>query len=171
MKKLILSLACLAAVTCQAQRIETFVVRGSVRNEAGVIECRDMTNAPVVIATGEAVRVGAVKPEPYLEREESLVQVWKGGAEFFVDKGDVIAGPAVFTMRSYDCDDALLTLEWLPLAVDPGRTLIVPQGSNAVAVAMEWSTNLVSWTIATNGVYSAPDAARFFRVKATPPLP
>lgn len=167
MKNLLLSLCLFAAVTCQAQRIETFVVRGSVRNEAGAIECRDMTNA-VVVASGEAVRVGAVKPEPYLDREESLVQVWKGGAEFFVDKGDVIAGPAVFTMRSYDCDDALLTLEWLPLAVDPGKTLIVPQGSNAVAVAMQWSTNLVHWSDATNGVYGTVDAAKFFRVKATP---
>lgn len=173
MKNLLLAVVCFAAVTCQAQRIATFLAPSIyTTNEVGWRGCTGPTNS-VIIGNGEFVRVGMVRPEPYRPHDasESPVQVSKGGFSFYVDKGDVIAGPAVFTVRGDECSSGLLTLEWLPVAVDPGKTLIVPQSPSAVAVAMEWSTNLVHWHDATNGVYGTPDAAKFFRVKASPALP
>src|SRR4051812_33016413 len=48
---------------------------------------------------------------------------------------------------------AFLTLEIAPSAFPPGKTLIIPPGTNTVQVALECSTNLVQWIPATNGVY------------------
>lgn len=122
----------------------------------------------VVIAPDQVVRVVALTP--FYERDpiESPIHIWKSGGDFYAQRGDVIVGPALFVIQVDDCTEALLTLKFLPGAVDPGKTLILPQSSNAVSVAMEWSTNLAHWSEGTNGLYSTADAAKFFRVKVQP---
>jgi hypothetical protein len=80
-----------------------------------------------------------------------------------------VAGPA--TVRFYSpCPDqsGYVTLELLPQAFPPGQTVLIPPGTNHVAVTLECSTNLVEWASATNGVYGSPIEAKFFRIKAQP---
>lgn len=123
------------------------------------------------VSEGEAARV--VQITPYSQTygtDDGLFWFVKSGQRVEqIFRGDVIQGPVTFYLKPGD--PSMLTLELLPAAFDPGKALIVPQGSNAVAVAMEWSTNLVHWSDATNGVYGTADAAKFFRVKASPALP
>ncbi len=154
---LILGLLVYASST-SAQKVQTVVVTAA------------LTNDLITIAAGEVVRVSMVRPEPYrpYDTEESRMRVEKSGVSTFIVQGDVISGPARFFLASDERVNAWLTLEWIPAQVDPRSTMIVPQSTNAVAVSMEWSTNLVNWSEGTNGVYSTADAAKFFRVKVSP---
>jgi hypothetical protein len=79
--------------------------------------------------------------------------------------GTIIAGPATFTLASQAGLNAALTLKIRPESYDPNKTVIVPPGTNQVAITMESSTNLVNWGTATNGIYGSPDVARFFRIR------
>ena len=83
-------------------------------------------------------------------------------------KSIVIAGPATFTLTSgsalRDANDAYATFEILPETSSVNQTLIIPPGTNHVQITLESSTNLVSWSATTNGVYGSPDTARFFRI-------
>lgn len=89
--------------------------------------------------------------------------------------GAIVAGPATF--RLYGVAGAgsdspnmacYATIKITPGAFPPDRTVLVPPGSNSVAVAMEQSTNLRDWSPATNGIYGGSDIARFFRIKLQP---
>jgi len=84
------------------------------------------------------------------------------GANGTILYGTTVAGPATITP---DYVGALLTVKITPESYDPNKTLIVPPGTNQVMITLESSTNLVSWSTATNGVYGSPDAARFFRIR------
>ena len=107
--------------------------------------------------------------------ERPNVSFRREGRWFYAAKGDVIQGPALLAVSLYDSfrefyNDyqlyGLVTFELLPQAFPPDRTLLLPQGSNTVAVALECSTNLVNWQTASNGLYGTPDAAKFFRIRA-----
>lgn len=76
--------------------------------------------------------------------------------------GTTVAGPAAFRLWA---GRSLMTVKITPESYDPNRTLIVPPGTNQVQITLESSTNLVSWSTATNGVYGRPDAANFFRIR------
>lgn len=173
MKKLLLALGlivCALGVSAQnISKVTTLVIRGTVTNSVGGLDWISATNS-IQVLSGEAVRVAALRPRTSADGTQESNYSWfvKSGGVFRVAKGDVIEGPAVFWLRNDLGGDVLLTLEFYSLAVDPSKTLIVTQSSNSVAVAMEWSTNLVQWSEGTNGVYSTPDAAKFFRVKVAP---
>jgi hypothetical protein len=85
----------------------------------------------------------------------------------------VVAGPATLTLISnYNPaghgnvnNTAMATFEIVPETFPPNQTLIVPPGTNQVAITLETSTNLATWSTATNGIYGAPDAVRFFRIR------
>ncbi len=58
----------------------------------------------------------------------------------------------------------LATFRISPNFTDPQKTAIVlPGADNAALVTMQYSTNLVDWFPATNGVY-AGDVAKFFKI-------
>ena len=85
-----------------------------------------------------------------------------------------VKGPA--TIRLFSAHDnygndgsAMLTIRISPESFDLNKTLILPPSTNQVAIALETSTNLVNWTMATNGVYGSPDEARFFRIHMQTP--
>jgi hypothetical protein len=77
----------------------------------------------------------------------------------------VIAGPATFSIWADPGLTALATLQITPETYSVNKTLIVPPGTNQVQIALESSTNLVSWATATNGIYGSPETARFFRIR------
>ncbi len=80
-----------------------------------------------------------------------------------------VKGPATISLRAYAGISAMLTIRISPESFDPNKTLILPPSTNQVAIALETSTNLVNWTMATNGVYGSPDEARFFRIHMQTP--
>ena len=129
--------------------------------------------ASIDIERGQVARVVTLTGAP---NGTASVLITKDGVGFssYTREGPwVVEGPAKIAVTlgadaNYIGAGGLLTLEILPAAVDPGKTLIVPQSTNAVHVSMEWSTNLVHWSEGTNSVYSTTDAARFFRVKVQP---
>jgi hypothetical protein len=123
----------------------------------------------VDIPAGQAARVSAIKPgdspQGYDERGVSFE---KDGFVFSAAIGDVVQGPARFGLRGLTNSigaSALVTLERWPL-VDPEKILALPQGTNAVAVSMQTSTDLQKWEATTNGVYRTTDGPKFFRLKA-----
>ena len=61
-----------------------------------------------------------------------------------------------------------ITVEITPQSFPPDKTILVPPGTNQVAITLECSTNLVQWSPATNGVYGPMPEAKFFRIKAQP---
>ena len=61
-------------------------------------------------------------------------------------------------------NSTVMTVKIIPVNYDVNKTLILPPGTNQVAIALETSTNLVNWSTATNGIYGSPDEARFFRI-------
>lgn len=89
-------------------------------------------------------------------------------------KGATVAGPATFSLAmtyssSVTTPDpskgAMMTVRITPMTFNPNHTVTVAPGMGNVQVEMESSTNLVTWTTATNGTYN--DALKFFRVKLT----
>jgi hypothetical protein len=78
----------------------------------------------------------------------------------------IIAGPATFRLKTNR--SGLCTIKITPESFPPDRTILVPPGTNQVALTMECSTNLVSWFPATNGIYGPLPEAKFFRIKLTP---
>ena len=135
-----------------------------------------VTNS-VSIPPGEAARVVSAHPVQWTFYSgqasptiATFATLFKDGGEFEVFKDDVIEGPATIRILAMlapnQSPSVWLTLELLPQAFPPDRTLVLPQGSNSVAVALECSTNLVNWQTATNGLYGTPDAAKFFRIRA-----
>lgn len=80
-----------------------------------------------------------------------------------------VAGPATITLRGIggatDGNHGLCTFRILPDATSIDRTVLLPPSTNLTSVTLESSTNLVSWTTATNGVYGPVPAALFLRIK------
>jgi hypothetical protein len=79
----------------------------------------------------------------------------------------VVKGPATFGVRAIGTSSSvfsILTLKIKPESFPPDKTVILPPGTNQFLVTLESSTNLVSWSTSTNGVYGSPDEARFFRI-------
>jgi hypothetical protein len=82
-----------------------------------------------------------------------------------IPHGTIVAGPATIALDSGTlAHPRLLTVKIIPDSYDVNKTLILPPGTNQFQVTLQTSTNLVSWSVTTNGVYGSPDTARFFRV-------
>ena len=179
---LLLLCLCAGSVSAQASRFVTLIVdavaitnqtcssidcdaNGCVTNQ---VPCRPFTygSNSLALAEGEVAKVVTITGPSW----QPEVSFQKGGRWFPCTKGDVIQGPALITaaisisipLPTY----GLATLEVLPEAFPPDRTLLLPQGSNTVAVALECSVDLVHWTTATNGIYGTPNTAKFFRIRA-----
>lgn len=135
-----------------------------------------LTNAPpstFEVPAGQCARVAAVNAHPY---GAARVSYFKDGIPLSFNgtvngvRDDVVVGPALFKVeiaREPNAIGAMLTLELSPYSFPPGRTLVIGQTTNAVTVSMEMSTDLVTWTAATNGLYGASNSAAFFRVSAS----
>jgi hypothetical protein len=88
-------------------------------------------------------------------------------------RGTTVAGPARFVVFTSGTSGiapatgrgALMTVKILPLTYSPQKSVTVAPGMGNVQIEMESSTNLLTWTAATNGVYN--DDLKFFRVKLT----
>lgn len=117
------------------------------------------------VASGQVVRVVNLGQWTPNYGTENTVRAELAGLEWTVWKQDVFQGPMKFMLYA-EGEPAFITVEYLPDATSPDRTLILPQGTNAVAVSLEVSTNLTHWATATNGVYVPGETPRFFRIKA-----
>lgn len=91
-------------------------------------------------------------------------------------EGTIVRGPAIFrTVATPNLNNpppynySAMTVKIMPNSFEPNKTVILPPGTNQVAVTLETSTNLLHWTPTTNGIYGSPDTARFFRIKMTAP--
>ena len=162
---------CAGVASAQTSRFTTITAVSRTNNMI-------VTNS-VEIPAGEAARVVSAHPvqwnfcsgggatAPTIATYATLL---KDGGEFEVFKDDVVEGPATIRIGAMLAPNQFpavwLTIERLPQSFPPDRTLVLPQGSNSVAVALECSTNLVNWQTATNGLYGTPDAAKFFRIRA-----
>ncbi len=82
----------------------------------------------------------------------------------------ILTGPATLTLQteSYDRSSyaVVLTLEITPEAYPPDKAITLAPGTGGAQVTLQSSTNLLNWDTATNGTYSSPPAATFFRIKA-----
>jgi hypothetical protein len=139
------------------------------------------TGGPSLIFTNEAT-IGSFETAklvsyPYASRCVSRLQVIKDGrvleplynpCDISRDENIVIAGPAVLRLYHFGQNSAkaFCTFEVRPVSFPPDRTLLVPPGTNRVAVSLESSTNLLQWIPATNGIYGSPTDAMFFRIRA-----
>ncbi len=135
------------------------------QNFKTVVAPPDTTNV-LEITLGQTVRI--VNMVPYSPDHGSDGQVVGefGGRECRLWKGDIIQGPARFFIYADLYDASLITVEYLNEPTSPDRTLILPHGTNAVAVSLEVSTNLTQWVTTTNGVYVPGETPHFFRIKA-----
>lgn len=91
-------------------------------------------------------------------------------------EGTIIRGPAIFrTVATPNLNNpppynySAMTVKITPVSFDPNKAALLPPGTNQMAVSLETSTNLLHWTLATNGIYGSPDTVRFFRIKMTAP--
>lgn len=124
----------------------------------------------IQILTGETAEIVTCHDWSGTAPVQSKATVTKDGLETYgyapgygpILHGTTVAGPA--TIKN-DIPGSLLTVKITPESYDPNKTLIVPPGTNQVMITLESSTNLVSWSTATNGIYGSPDTARFFRIK------
>lgn len=162
-------LLCAGVASGQSSRFTTITAVSRTNNMI-------VTNS-VTIPAGEAARVVSAHPVQWTFYSgqasptiATYATLFKDGGQFEVFKDDVVEGPAtiqIWAALAQNQNPAVwMTLERLPQAFPPDRTLLLPQGSNSVAVALECSTNLVHWSTATNGIYGTPDAAKFFRIRA-----
>jgi hypothetical protein len=79
----------------------------------------------------------------------------------------LIVGPATAKLRTGGVPgNAFATLEVMPEAFPPDRSLIIPSGPGGAAITLECSEDLVHWGPSTNGIYTNLPAAKFFRIKA-----
>ena len=162
-------LLCAGVASAQSSRFTTITAVSRTNNM--------IVSNTVAIPAGEAARVVTLHPVQWSSGTvgptiagSSNFRLFKDDGDFNLFKDDVIEGPATIQLWAALAQGqnpyVLLTLERLPQSFPPDRTLVLPQGSNSVAVALECSTNLVNWQTATNGLYGTPDAAKFFRIRA-----
>ena len=79
-----------------------------------------------------------------------------------------VVGPCtiqlVCTSINNNSPTAFFILQTAPVNVSPAPIGVVQPLSQTVTVALQSSTDLTSWSTATNGVYGGTDSYRFFRV-------
>lgn len=89
------------------------------------------------------------------------------GTDGILSKGLAISGPAMLHLRSYNTNTkCFVTFKITPDAFPPDKTFIIPDGTPGATVTLECSTNLLTWTTATNGFYTGTNGAKFFRINA-----
>jgi hypothetical protein len=87
--------------------------------------------------------------------------------DFSATRGITVAGPAVISYRNTAWSQkGLVTFKITPDAFPPDKTFIIPDGTPGATVILECSTNLLTWTTATNGFYTGTNGAKFFRINA-----
>ena len=85
------------------------------------------------------------------------------------NKPVVVAGPADVhffrgTGANHSGRNSYATFKVTPESFPPDKTIIIPEGTTGARIALECSTNLVNWTVATNGFYTGTNGTKFFRV-------
>lgn len=160
--QIILALACLVASTHLASaRIVTLV--HSAPNTV-------TTNTEFEVSAGDSAEIVSwVLNETYLTVQKDGVSIPYLPSQPNYSSRFVIAGPAKFTLTSnagccVNVKTAFVTLKVEPESFPPDKTIIIPDGATGARIAMEVSTNLVNWTVATNGFYTGTNGAKFFRV-------
>lgn len=131
------------------------------------------TTNEVTIGDNEVAQVVSYKMDATAGTGAQFVKPF--GGSNFVDSfgyGDVIPGPA--TLRLYfenrtgttAAPRGRATFKITPVAFPPDKTFIIPDGTPGATVTLETSTNLLTWTTATNGFYTGTNGAKFFRINA-----
>jgi hypothetical protein len=156
-------------------RVVTLVVSNAPPKEIQIAEgeVAELTGWTAYTATPNALgmpyQMTAVKDgiEVSLYVPPSMI-TFNGGINAFpaAPAKHTIAGPAMIRLVPTGTTLAYCTFSITPETFPPDKTLILPPGTNQVAVTLECSTNLVSWAAATNGVYGSATGAKFFRIKA-----
>jgi hypothetical protein len=79
----------------------------------------------------------------------------------------IVAGPASIRLVSeVPGDQGFCTIKVTPETFPPGNTLVIPADSKGAAVILESSTDLISWSSASPGVFTNLTANLFFRLRA-----
>jgi hypothetical protein len=145
------------AAVSQGERYETAVATGLPNGNGDQI-------ADINIAeneTGTVVSTATLPSGSYYWIKSGLTNSLSTGVT-------TLRGPAIFRARAAEggppFSSAVLTVKIMPESFDPNKTLILPPSTNQVSISLETSTNLVNWSVATNGIYGSPNEARFFRI-------
>jgi hypothetical protein len=77
----------------------------------------------------------------------------------------VIAGPATISLVPGSGATAFVTIEIAPESFPPDKTIIIPEGTGA-KIALECSTNLLTWSEVWTNSYTNVPSHKFFRIKA-----
>ena len=95
-----------------------------------------------------------------------------------LDWGGYITGPATIFLDSqldvtgYESLQGYSSYQWATIRIEPqtyppNKTLSIGEGTNAVMVTMECSSDLKTWITCTNGFYGGTNTALFFRINGT----
>ena len=76
-----------------------------------------------------------------------------------------MTGPAIVRLVGFSVS-IFCTLRITPESFQPDKTLIIPADTAGATVALECSTDLLTWQTATNGFYTGTNGAKFFRIRA-----
>jgi len=142
---------------------------GILTNAADNFRCVTMvatTGSPATlqIQKGETAELVASMPMIKEGGVQTTFQIKSGGGGQW-GFGIPVTGPATITANSDGRNPAFITVKITPDSCDANQTVMLPPGTNQVYVALESSTNLVNWSLATNGFYGGPDAVLFFRIR------
>jgi hypothetical protein len=123
------------------------------------------TNNILEIQSTEIMRV-----QSYASSEATSVYFVKNGVEFPLAGNTVVAGPT--TLKIVTVADwrnlpqtAYVTVEVAPETFPPDKTVIIPQGTGA-RIALECSTNLLSWSEIWTNTFTNVPSHKFFRITA-----
>ena len=95
--------------------------------------------------------------------------VVKQGIGFnFIAQGSPFVGPCTMKIIATSSDninpEADVTVQYQTVNTAPSSVGVLQVPNKTVAVALQSSSNLSTWTTATNGIYGGTDQYRFFRV-------
>jgi len=149
--KTILLLLLVVTVSTQAQLVSVVGTNGS-------------TPAILAVEPWQSAELVSIAPM------HNLLTIEKNGELVGYNTGDyalnplVIVGPA--RVRVYgQGSSSMATFRLSPEPYPPTQAMLVPPGTGGATVALECSTNLIDWLVATNGVYTNLPVAKFFRVR------
>jgi hypothetical protein len=158
MKSLLALFAVLLCFTANA-RIVTLTVGGS------------SASASLIIRTNESFSIVSGSGSPVLVDKDGQTFSFQSPSfsETSQSRPNVhrlsMAGPAV--VRLSGSFPSFVTLEVLPDAFSPEKTLVLAQGTKA-SIVMEGSTNLVNWITVNPGNFTNNSVNMFFRLRADP---
>ena len=124
------------------------------------------TNNILEVQSGEIMHVLSTG----LSGDASYLYFIKNGIQFNLNGNTVVAGPA--TVQVVTVEDwrnkpqlAYVTADLAPESFPPDKTVIIPVGTGA-RIALECSTNLLTWSETWTETYTNVPSHKFFRITA-----